>query len=86
VINDLTRIKPEEVDDNVMACVKDLFTYHSWTPVEADAGAQIREAAEALYIAILSNIPPCPTRTRALNAVVDTRMLANAAITFQGRY
>lgn len=61
-----------------------LFTYHPWDEAQIKQGDNVRDALKEAYIAIVKSVPPCPTRTRALNLIVDARMLANAAITFCG--
>lgn len=61
-----------------------LFDYQPWDEWQRDAGQQVREALTAAAKVILRAVPPCPTRTRALNDLLDARMKANAAITFRG--
>jgi hypothetical protein len=62
------------------------FTYQPWNSDQIARGEQVREALIAAAKAILRNVPECPQRTRALNNLVDARMIANAAITFDGRF
>lgn len=76
----------DKVDDDVKNAVHDLFQYHEWTMGDIEKGANVRITLEAAYCAILHNVPPSPSRTRALNHIVDARMLANAAITHKGKY
>lgn len=64
--------------------IDDLFRYHPWDIEKIDCGNAVRDALKGAYHAILANVPPSPSRTRALNCVTDARMLANAAITFDG--
>lgn len=66
--------------------VDDAFRYQPWMPDQHDAGEQVREALVAAAKTILRCVPETPTRTRALNGLVDARMLANAAITHRGRF
>lgn len=66
--------------------IDDAFTYQRWLPDQIEDGAQVREALVAAGKAILRNVPDTPLRTRALNCLVDCRMLANAAITHGGRF
>lgn len=61
-----------------------LYTYEPWDDDQQLAGAKVRDALKAAHLAILTNVPPGPTRTRALNMLTDCRMLANQAITFRG--
>lgn len=66
--------------------VETAFTYHPWNLDQKDDGDQVREALITAAKTILRNVPESPTRTRALNCLVDARMLANAAITHRGRF
>lgn len=68
----------------VLAAIDELFTYKDWDDEQRRAGKDVVEKLKAAYSTILANVPSCPTRTRALNMLVDCRMLANAAITFKG--
>jgi hypothetical protein len=84
---DLTRVTvTPENEKEVMETVDDLFVYHKWTDAQIAAGITIRTDLAISYLNILRFVPPCLTRTRALNAVLDARMLANAAITHKGKY
>jgi hypothetical protein len=84
-LGELQRYVPEQDRDSEMYdAVRELFTYHAWTPEMITSGEIIRATLMEAYRAILRNAPSCPTRTRALNMLVDARMLANAAITFKG--
>jgi hypothetical protein len=71
-------ISQEELDE--------VFTFHPWSGEQIAAGRVVRDQLAGAFAAIVNNAPPSPLRTRALNAVVDARMLANAAITFKGKY
>jgi hypothetical protein len=62
------------------------FTYQPWNEGQVANGVKIREALSAAFLVIIDSAPPCPTRTRALNKLLDARMLANAAITHGGRF
>jgi len=62
------------------------FQYQPWNDEQVKAGAIIRETLVVAAKMIISNVPETPLRTRALNALVDARMLANAAITFNGKF
>lgn len=61
-----------------------LFRWQPWGAYEVEAGEQVREALVAAAKAILRNVPSSASRTRALNCLMDARMLANQAITFHG--
>lgn len=66
--------------------VADAFEYHPWGPDQREAGEIVREALVAAAKAILRSVPQGPSRTRALNHLIDARMIANAAITHRGRF
>lgn len=66
--------------------VREVFTYQPWNPDQQDRGRAVTEALIHAAESILRAVPECPTRTRALNNLVDARMLANAAITHDGKY
>jgi hypothetical protein len=79
---DLTRT--EGVDEAVLATIDSIFTFQPWSPEQIAKGKLVRNSLAAAYESVISNVPASPTRTRALNAIIDARMLANAAITFKG--
>lgn len=66
--------------------VEEAFQYQPWNDQQVAAGAEVRAALVTAAKAILKGVPETPLRTRALNALVDARMLANAAITFNGKF
>jgi hypothetical protein len=66
--------------------VEHAFTYQRWNEDQLTRGGEVTSALIAAAQAILLNVPECPTRTRALNNLIDARMLANAAITHDGLY
>lgn len=68
--------------ENVEAAMQ----YHPWGVEQLEAGNQCRESLTAAIRTILRTVPNCPLRTRAINHLVDARMIANAAITFRGRF
>lgn len=77
------RIAPQRVNlDNV----ESVFTYQPWRPDQTVRGRAVTAALIDAAKTILRNVPECPTRTRAINNLIDARMLANAAITHDGRY
>ena len=85
-LDKLNRIETtEENSVEVDREVENLFGYHPWTDEQKDAGKPVCEALAEAYKAILAHVPSSPTRTRALNAITDARMLANQAITFNGQ-
>ena len=82
-IYDPPRVAPQRLSlDNV----EHAFTYHPWNEDQQRRGKEVTAALIAAAKAIITNVPECPTRTRALNNLIDARMLANAAITHDGRY
>ena len=68
-----------------LTTVEEVFGDQSWWPDQIEAGNQVREALVAAAKAILRVVPECPSRTRALNHLIDARMIANAAILQRGR-
>jgi hypothetical protein len=79
--------KPSCSGAELRAGIDDLFTYHSWEG-DADkiqAAKNVRESLADAYECIICHVPPSPSRTRALNAIEDARMLANKALTFNGK-
>ena len=78
--------RADGTEEGLAEQVHDLFTYHKWDDKQVLKGQHVRGALEDAYVAIIKNVPPCPTRTRALNMLVEARMLANAAITHGGKY
>ena len=80
---DPPRVAPERLS---LKNVRHAFTYHPWNADQQDRGKHVTAALIAAAEAILTAVPECPTRTRALNNLIDARMLANAAITHDERY
>lgn len=68
------------------ALVAERFTYKQWTPEQVEAGKAVTEAAIEFGVKIIAGVPACATRTRALNLIEEARMLANAAITHNGKF
>lgn len=66
--------------------VEHVFAYQPWNSDQVARGQVVRDALVAAAKAILRSVPECPQRTRVLNHLIDARMIANAAITFDGRY
>ena len=66
--------------------IEDAFQYRRWNDQQEDAGAHVRDALVNAAKVILRTVPETPLRTRALNMLIDARMVANAAITFRGRF
>lgn len=77
--------RQEGVTPEVSALIDQLFTYQEWSEAKVKAGQAVRAALSKAYAEILENVPSCPTRTRALNMLIDCRQTANAAITFDGQ-
>jgi len=80
---DPPRIAPQRLG---LGNVEDVFRYQPWNEDQQTRGKAVTEALIDAAKTILRNVPECPTRTRALNNLIDARMLANAAITHDGRY
>lgn len=76
----------QEVTQEVVETVRDMFEYHSWDEEQVKRGKVIREALERAVIAIIRNAPPCPDRTTAIRKLREARMDANSAITHKGKY
>ena len=68
------------------ALVSERFTYKQWDEEQVAAGKAVTDAAIEFGVKIIAGVPPCPTRTRALNLIEEARMLANAAITHNGKF
>ena len=81
-----TQPRPPLSERLSLANVDHAFTYHPWSEDQAERGRAVTAALIEAARTILRNVPECPTRTRALNNLIDARMLANAAITHEGRY
>ena len=79
-------ISPSPSDELTLDTVEEAFRYHRWNDEQADRGAQVRDALVLAAKIILRVVPRCPARTRALNHLQDARMLANHAITHNGRF
>jgi len=60
------------------------FEYQPWDEAQVNSGRLVRKALATAVKVIVQEVPPCPTRTRAINMCFDARLLANAAITFKG--
>lgn len=80
---DLTRVYGDQ--PGLHEAVEDLFAYHGWSEDQKIRGDYVRKSLAEAYKTIVRHVKPCPGRTRALNAIVDSRMLANNAISFEGR-
>ena len=63
-----------------------MMAYHPWSKEQVQQGAEVRDAIGEAIKQILLNVAPSPMRTRAINHLVDARMIANAAITFKGEF
>jgi hypothetical protein len=64
--------------------IDDAFRYQPWGPDETDRGNQVRDALVAAAKVILRVVPESASRTRAINNLMDARMLANQSISFRG--
>ena len=85
-LSKLARVNAQEdvPFDEMEEAIEEVFRYHPWSTEQRQAGEYVKKALMTAYVAILVNVPSCPSRTRALNMLTDCRMLANRAITFQG--
>ena len=63
--------------------IDEVFTYHAPSPDQVVRYEKLRAAAKEFASAILQNVIPSAERTRALNNVSDTLMLANKAIALE---
>ena len=77
--------RPPSEDIN-LSNVDDVMRYRPWTQFQAEQGDQVREALTLAAKTILRNCPPGRFRSVALRAIIDARMNANAAISFNGRF
>lgn len=66
--------------------VTEAFNYQPWNDEQVAAGQEIRDALVTTAKLMIKNAPETPLRTRALNALIDARMLINACITFNGKF
>lgn len=66
--------------------VERVFTYQPWDREQRAIGDEVREVLVAAARVILRRVPAGPTRTRAMNTLIDLRMLANNAITWRGQF
>jgi len=71
----LTRVTKENVEA--------VFTYQPWTKEQTARGQAVRDSLVNAALEIFENVPDCPARTRAINNLVDARMLANNAISLE---
>jgi hypothetical protein len=62
-----------------------IFTFKKWTDDEEKRGTEVRNTLANAVKMVVKNVPPGQMRTRAINNIVDARMLCNAAITFGGQ-
>lgn len=56
------------------------FAYHAPTGDKAQRHEAVRETCLAAAMTIVDLTPSCPEQTRAVNAIQEAMMLANAAI------
>lgn len=84
-LSELNRATAATITDaELEVLTNDLFTFKPWNDEKIAKGGEVKDALKEAYKLIIKNVPSCPTRTRALNCLIDARMLANAAITFDG--
>jgi hypothetical protein len=65
--------------------IDELFDYHPWNEEQKRQGEWVNRTLKHAYQTIVEYVPVSRSRTRALNALTDARMLANQAITFKGK-
>ena len=63
--------------------ITDLCAYHPCAGGQLVRLANIRASTEAFLKAVRDNCPNCEATTRALNKILDVRMLANQAIALE---
>lgn len=85
-LSDLNRADANTIKADELSClIDDLFTFHPWDDEKIAKGNAVKVHLKEAYKAVILNVPSSPTRTRALNAITDARMLVNQALTFDGR-
>lgn len=82
----LAPVQTVKFEELTLENIEAAMNYQPWDASQIAAGAAVREALTIAAKAILQNVPRSPMRTRALNHLVDARMVANGAITFRGRF
>lgn len=75
-----------ELSETAELEVEQLFEYQPWDPTQRAAGKAVKDRLAEAFKMALAMVPPCPTRTRGLNMLLDARMLFNSAITHRGKY
>lgn len=80
-LNRCTQVTPEVHEE-----IEKLFQYAPWDAAQRESGEMVRTALREAYEVLIERVPPSPTRTRALNHLIDARLLANTAISFKGAY
>ncbi len=84
-LSELNRATSSNIEEpELTSLVQDLFSYRPWNEEQIAKGAIVKNALAEAYKAIILNVPSGPSRTRALNCLVDARMLANASLSFDG--
>jgi hypothetical protein len=86
-LKDLNRIEsPDGVLSNEVGCaIEKLFGCTEWSSEKDRKEEDVKLVLIDAYSVILANVPSSPSRTRALNCILDARMLANQALTFDGQ-
>lgn len=75
-----------ELTPEVAQAIEDAFDYHPWSPLQVEAGKEVRAALAHACKVIVSVVPPGPDRNAALRKIREARMDANSAITHGGKY
>lgn len=62
-----------------------IFTYHEPTPKQLKQYQRVREAAKQFAKVVIENSPPSADQTVAIRKIREAAMIANAAITLDGK-
>lgn len=60
--------------------LENIFTYHAPKGNQQERYVKLREKAKEYAALVLELVPECPDRTRCINMIGDSNMVANAAI------
>ena len=80
----VTEDTPQQQIDAVRRCAADLCDYHTPTNDHLNKMGNVRNVIREAIVQVVFNVPASPARTRAINALLEARMLANQAIIFGG--
>lgn len=82
----IQRLELEREGPITLENVAEVFQYHPWDQTQMDCGDAVRDVLTLAAKQVLRSVPPGALRVRCLELLVDARMVANAAITFRGRF